>query len=71
MFRSITQLCDSADWDEEAGIGAKYLRVMRNILKLPFEKDNETTDMYLHYELISAVCQKTLLKIMDKINKDI
>jgi len=37
MFRAITQLCDSADWDENAYIGAKYLRVMRHAIKLPFD----------------------------------
>ena len=71
MFRTITQLCDSTDWDESAGIGAKYLRVMRHIIKLPLNKGVETTDMLMHYELISAVCQKALTKIIEKINKDI
>lgn len=56
MFRTITQLCDSTDWDEAAGIGAKYLRVMRHIVKLPLDKGDETVDMLMHYELISAVC---------------
>ena len=56
MFRTITQLCDSTDWDESAGIGAKYLRVMRHIIKLPLNKGVETSDMLMHYELISAVC---------------
>lgn len=37
MFRTITQLCDSTDWDEKANIGSKYLRVMRNIIKLPIK----------------------------------
>ena len=37
MFRSITQLCDSTDWDENANIGAKYLRVMRSVIKLPLD----------------------------------
>ena len=55
MFRSITQLCDSTNWDEESGIGAKYLRVMRHIIKLPLDKDQESTDMLLHYELVSIV----------------
>jgi hypothetical protein len=71
MFRTITQLCDSTNWDESAGIGAKYLRVMRQIIKLPLNKGVESTEMLMHYELVSAVCQKTLGKIIDKINKDI
>ena len=33
-FRVITQLCDCTDWDEKCHIGAKYLRVMRNVIKL-------------------------------------
>ena len=71
MFRSITQLCDSTNWDEESGIGAKYLRVMRHIIKLPLDKDQESTDMLLHYELVSIVSQKALSKIVDKMKKDI
>jgi hypothetical protein len=70
-FRSITQLCDCTDWDEGCHIGAKYLRVMRNIIKLPIDKDLEKTDMLMHYELISIVIQKCLAKIIDKMNKDI
>jgi len=35
-------MCDSADWDENAYIGAKYLRVMRHAIKLPFDQVNET-----------------------------
>lgn len=45
LFRGITQLCDSTNWDENACIGAKYLRVMRHIIILPLEKDHETSDM--------------------------
>ena len=71
MFRTITQLCDSTNWDESAGIGTKYLRVMRHIIKLPLNKGVETTDMLMHYELVSSVCLKILGKIIEKINKDI
>ena len=35
VFRGITQLCDSTDWDETCNIGAKYLRVMRSVIQLP------------------------------------
>ena len=38
MFRAITQLCDSTDWDEKANISSKYLRVMRHIIKMPNDK---------------------------------
>lgn len=55
MFRSITQLCDSTNWDENASIGAKYLRVMRNILKLPPDQGTESMDMLMHYELVAIV----------------
>ena len=55
MFRAITQLCDSADWDENAYIGAKYLRVMRHAIRLPFDQVNADMDMIMHYELIAVV----------------
>ena len=71
MFRSITQLCDSTNWDESASIGAKYIRVMRNIVKLPPDRGTETTDMLMHYELIAIVLQKVLAQIVDKMKKDI
>ena len=71
MFRSITQLCDSTNWDENANIGAKYLRVMRNTIKLPPNQGTEKMDMLMHYELISIVIQKVLKQIIDKMKKDI
>jgi hypothetical protein len=55
MFRSITQLCDTTNWDENSHIGAKYLRVMRSVIKLSLDKDHEKLDMLEHYELISIV----------------
>ena len=58
--RSITQLCDSTNWDENASIGAKYLRVMRNILKLPPDQGTESMEMLMHYELVAIVIQKVL-----------
>lgn len=71
MFRAITQLCDATNFDEHANIGAKYLRVMRSIVKLPREKETETMDMLMHYEFIAIVIQKVLSKIVDKMKKDI
>ena len=56
----MTQLCDSTNWDENANIGAKYLRLMRHILKLDTEKDVETIDMLMHYQLLAVVNQKAL-----------
>ena len=73
MFRTITQLCDATDWDEEACIGSKYLRVMRHVIKLPNSVDEEATDprRLLHYQLLGIVLQKTLGNILTKMNKDI
>lgn len=71
MFRAITQLCDSTNWDEKANIGSKYLRVMRSIIKLPLDQHSESSDMIMHYNLVSIVIQKTLSKIVDKMKKDI
>ena len=64
-------MCDAADWDDTAHIGAKYLRVVRHVIKLPFERDSEDNRMLMHYELIAMVIQRTLSKIMDKMKKDI
>jgi len=71
MFKAITQLCDSTDWDENASIGGKYLRIMRHIIQIPIEKDIEKHDMLFHYDLLAIVINRVLGKIMDKIKKDI
>ena len=73
LFRTITQLCDSTDWDEEASIGSKYLRVMRHVIKLPTKEDEEPTDprRLIIYQLLAIVLQKTLGNIIIKMNKDI
>jgi hypothetical protein len=55
MFRTITQLCDSTNWDENSNIGGKYLRVMRHVITLDRVKDVETTDMFTHYQLLAVV----------------
>lgn len=54
-FRAITQLCDSTNFDETANIGGKYLRVMRHVIKIPYDKDFEENSMLMHYEMISIV----------------
>ena len=36
-FRLITQLCETCDWDETCNIGAKYLRVMRHVIRLSLD----------------------------------
>ena len=71
IFRSVTQLCDAADWDESAHLGAKYLRVMRNAIKLNYSQVCEENDKIMHYELLAIVIQKCLKKIIDKMKKDI
>ena len=64
-------MCDSTDWDENCNIGAKYLRVMRSVIKLPHCKGVGYSGFLMHYKLIAIVIQKTLKKIIDKMNKDI
>lgn len=54
-FRSITQLCDCTDWDEKCHIGAKYLRVMRYVIKLGIDEGFESTSKLMHYEMVSIV----------------
>jgi len=71
MFRDITQLCDTVNWDETANIGAKYLRIMRQVLKLSTDKDSESTSMIELYELVALVIQKALSKIVSKMKRDI
>jgi len=39
VFRNVTQLCDACNWDENANIGAKYLRVMRHVIRMPIRQD--------------------------------
>lgn len=80
-FANITRLCDACDWDESANIGAKYLRVMRHVIRIPNYKDCEEfkfrdskageQDHLIYYQIISVVIQKILSKIVDKIQKDI
>lgn len=62
MFRTITQLCDTTDWDEGCLIGAKYLKVMRYTISMPLEKGKESEDMLLHYELMGKVIEKCIAK---------
>jgi hypothetical protein len=62
-------LCDSTDWDEECHIGAKYLRVMRSVIKIPIDGDIEKDEKLVHYEIMAMVIQKCLSKIVNKMNK--
>ncbi len=49
MFKSITMLCESTHWDESTNITSKYLRIARNIIKIPFEDSEEEMDKLFHY----------------------
>lgn len=70
-FRTITQLCDATDWDESACIGAKYLRVMRNIIRIPFHKEREDPVVLIHYELLAVVIKKVLEKVIKKMRNEV
>lgn len=49
QFRTITKLCDSTNWDVEANIAPKYLRIMRFIIQLPVRNQNEDSEKIMHY----------------------
>ena len=55
MLFKIAQLCDSVDWDENNCLGAKFLRIMRHILQLPFHKIKEDINKISNYYLIANV----------------
>lgn len=44
---------------------------MRSVIKLPHCKGVGYSGFLMHYKLIAIVIQKTLKKIIDKMNKDI
>lgn len=71
MFRTITQLCDSCNFDETANIGAKYLRLMRHVIKMELAMDREQNEKLMQYELVAIVIQKCLAKVVEKMKKDI
>jgi len=71
MFRTITQLCDSCNFDETANIGAKYLRLMRHVINMELAMDREKNENLMQYELVAVVIQKCLFKIVEKMKKDI
>ena len=68
QFRTITKLCDSTNWDEEANIAPKYLRVMRYIIQLPVRKECEDLEKIMHYQLVAKVIEKSMTKIVYKMN---
>lgn len=59
FFKNLTLLCDSTGW-LEANIGAKYLRIMRNVIKVPYEDSEEPKEHLYHYEIIAVVIKKIL-----------
>ena len=68
-FRLITQLCDTTGW-LEAGIGAKYLRIMKHIIKAQLTDNNESFDNIAHYEVMSIAIRKMLNLVMIKIKNE-
>ncbi|CDW89778.1 UNKNOWN [Stylonychia lemnae] len=66
VFRNIIQLCDTTGWFE-GNIGAKYLRLMRQIIKIHYHETNEEFKNLQLYEIISVVIRKMPLKNEDKI----
>ena len=68
-FRNLTQLCDTTGW-LECNIGAKYLRVMRHIIKVPYSVAIESKEHLPHYEMISSVLKKLLSLIQLKIQAE-
>jgi hypothetical protein len=63
VFRTITQLCDTTGWFE-ANMGAKYLRVMRHVIRAPLtqveEKVAPTCEKLSHYEIVGKAVRKML-----------
>jgi len=59
VFRNITQLCETTGWFE-ANIGAKYLRLMRHIITVPFTEANEDIKHLALYEIIGLVIRNIL-----------
>ena len=68
-FKTITQLCDACDWEENVNMAAKYLRVMRHCIEIPLGEDFEDEKKLVHYETIATVLQKALAQIVDKMQK--
>ena len=68
QFRTITKLCDSTNWDEEANIAPKYLRVMRFIIQMPVRNEHEDEKKIMHYQLVAKVIEKSMTKIVYKMN---
>lgn len=69
FFRSLTQLCDTTGWFE-ANIGAKYLRIMRQVIKLSNSESSEQFENLQHYEILSAVIRKILNQLLIKIKNE-
>lgn len=59
-FRSITQLCDSTGWSEDANIAAKYLRIARHVISVPLQGDRASEQYYPHYEIVGIVIRKVM-----------
>mmetsp|Transcript_15016 Transcript_15016/g.14598 ORF Transcript_15016/g.14598 Transcript_15016/m.14598 type:complete len:112 (-) Transcript_15016:471-806(-) len=68
-FSTITQLCDTTGW-LECNIGAKYLRIMRHILKMPYQNAQESIENLPQYEMVAIVAQKILNLLKMKITSE-
>lgn len=69
VFRNLTQLCDTTGWFE-ANIGAKYLRVMRHVIKVPLTQATEASERLAHYEIVSKAVRKMLEQLSVKLKNE-
>ena len=69
VFRNLTQLCDTTGWFE-ANIGAKYLRIMRHIIKVPYTESMESFENQPHYEIMSIAIRKMLNEVLIRIKNE-
>lgn len=58
-IKSLTHLCDTTGW-LEAAIGAKYLRIMNHVIKVPFSQTEEPEGNLEIYSIVSTVIKKIL-----------
>ena len=69
VLRNITQLCDTTGW-LEANIGAKYLRVVKHLIKVKLTQTEEHVDRIAHYEIISKAVRKMLSLVFIKLKNE-
>lgn len=69
VFRSISQLCDSTDWDQESNIISKYFRLARHVVKLKTVEDRENPGRLELYEILSVVISQTMTLIQQRLEE--